>query len=423
MTFARFYRYDFAVTQIFTDSGLSSKYDGICISAHLLSYTPTSVIQLLNETKKPFFIDPMTFVFARDIGNICRNGIVRRSYRKLMSDYGPPFSSCSANAKLTSSSFEKSFGVLDDTLINDVCKRVLNFQQTKCNISTGFAKYDKLLKKKGFEPHSVFPDFLVAPYFFAGHRGPGWYEISLGLARQARELKGDAKLYPVICISKDILWDNAQISDIVKDYEGFDGYLLWVDDLDEENVSYVLKGLKTLIVKLATYTKPVLSLYGGYLCDLLGKFGLTGYSSGICYGESRSVDARGGGAGNRYYVPSAHLKVSEDLANAFFAESGKNKNLMCRCPTCSEIHNSLSSSSSPQEYSDLFFAHMDFLDFRRHFVNVKFEEKRNLDTSNKTQVAASLGGDIQAISDVDRIPGHPSELTPDHLRVWRTLFE
>lgn len=322
------------------------------------------------------------------------------------------------------SKFKKSDGVIDDLLIADVCKRVLSYQQTKCQINTGFAKYDKLLKKKGIVLQPLSPDFLVAPYFFASKYGSEWYAISLRFAEQARNLKGKAELYPVICISQDVLFDKTQVSNIVNDYKGFDGYLIWLDDLDEENLaSDELDGLKLLISGLSAYGKPVYSLYGGYLCDLLSKFGLTGYSSGICYGEKRSVDAQGGGAGNRYYIPTVHVKISEDLANAFFAESNKNKNLMCKCPTCSNIRNTLSSSLGSKEYADLFFTQMDFLDFRRHFVSVKFQEMMALSTMTKDEVAASLDKDIQTISDIDSIPsGHPSELTQHHLRIWRTLF-
>jgi len=402
---------------------LLSRYYGITISAHMLSYTPTSVIQLLSETGKPFFIDPMTFVFGRNIDNISRGNKIRRSYKKLMDDYGSPFSDCTSGIRLKPSRFQKSNGEIDDSLIIDVCKRVLSFQQKKCRMNTGFAKYGKLLKDKSLFSRSLSPEFLVAPYFFAGYHGSEWYRINLRFAEQAKTLKGSAKLYPVICISKDALLDETQVSNIVEDYEGFDGYLIWIDDLDEETVSSeLLDGLKKLIAGLATYGNPVYSLYGGYLCDLLGKFGLSGYSSGICYGEKRSVDAKGGGAGNRYYVPTVHVKISEDLANAFFAESNKNKNLMCSCPTCSEIHDGLSPSLNSKGYSDLFFAQMDFFDFRRHFVSVKFQEMNALATMNKSQVGALLDKDIQAISNIEPISEHPSELTSYHLRIWRTLF-
>lgn len=425
MSFKRFYRYDFAVTQVFIDLG--SKYYGISVSAHILAYTPTSVVQILNETRKPFFVDPMTFVFARDLENISKNGKIKRSYFKLIEEYGDPFSQCatdehSVGNQLIPSQFKDANGELDISAINRICKRILNCQSEKCVVTTDFDKYKRILKK-GSVPISVSPIFLVAPYFFADQYGGEWYNISLQFAKEARSLKGDAQLYPVICISNDILLNEAQILKVVNDYEGFDGYLIWIDDLDEDNVSPPeLKNLKTLISNLASYGKPVYSLYGGYLCDLLRKFGLSGYSSGICYGERRSVDVKGGGAGNRFYIPTAHLKISDDQANLFFSLSEKNKVLMCTCPTCSDISNKLPSGLDSKQYADNFFALMDFLDFRRHFVNVKYQENNELDNMNNRQIRAMLDENIQAIAQADNIPGTPSELKPRHLRFWSTLF-
>lgn len=425
MSFARFYRYDFAVTQVFTDIGMTSKYYGISISAHLLSYTPISVIQLLNQTKKPFFIDPMTFVFARDIGNISGDNGIRRSYKRLMEDYGPPFTICGSGTRLRPTAFQKPDGTIVDKIVAEVCKRVLDYQKTKIQTNTGFAKYAKLLKKRGYSNLQLLsPDFLVAPYFYAERHGDEWYNISLRFAKQASILKESAKLYPVICISRESLYDETEVLNIVKDYEGFDGYLIWVSDLDEQELApHELLGLKALISGLSNYGKPVYSLYGGYLCDLLAKFGLQGYSSGICYGEKRGVDTRGGGAGNRYYIPTVHLKISADLANAFYAASDKNKRLLCECPICSKIQAGLSPHLSPNEYFDRFFHKMGFLDFRRHFVCVKSQEANTLAAQNPSQIVSSLEKDIAAIQDVDRIPDHPPQLEPRHLMVWRTLFE
>jgi hypothetical protein len=420
MNFKRFYRYDFAVTQVLND--LTSKYYGIVINAHILSYSPTSVFQILNETKKPFFIDPWTFVFARDLDTISKNGKIRKSYCKLIEDYGLPFSQCESGIQLIPSQFKNANGELDTAIISGICKTILQFQHSKLRVSTNFSKYDRILKK-GITPHPVSPSFLVAPYFFANQHGDEWYNISLQFAKEARDLKGDEQLCPVICIASDVLWDETQISNIVQDYKGFDGYLIWVDNLDEKNISdFELKGLKSLISKLAAYDKPVYSLYGGFLFDLLRKFGLSGYSSGICYGERRSVDTKGGGAGNRYYVPTVHLKISEDLANLFFAESERNRNLMCSCSTCSEISSNILSSLNAKEYSDRFFTLMDFLDFRRHFVNVSYQESEALENMNNEQILAMLNNNIQTISNIDSFLGKPSELSPRHLRFWRTLF-
>ena len=422
LPFHRFYKYDFASTQVFL--GLSSKYYGVSVSAHVLAYTPTSVVQLLSQIRKPFFIDPITYVFARSLKNISRNGRMRRSFRKLVeNDYASPFTQCvTSNSALTPMVFKNLSGALDDSVISAMCKQVLDFQRTKCGTPTSFPKYDKLLKK-GIVLNPLAPTFLVAPYFFAERHGDDWYKISLRSAQLARNLKQGFDLYAVICISRDMLWDLTQVRNLVLDYRNHDGYVIWIDDFDETALtSSDIIGVRDLVSGLAEYGKPVYSLYGGYLCDLLGKMGLSGYSSGICYGEKRSVDAAGGGAGNRYYVTISHSKISEDLANAFFAQSKGNLRFMCSCQTCSDIRRNISSSATPQEYADRFFAQMEFLDYRRHFANVKYQEMNALESMTPTQVRDSLDLDIASVSSIDPFPGQQQELRPFSLRIWKTLF-
>lgn len=420
MNFKRFYRFDFAVTQVLNEK--IDKYYGIVISAHILTYTPRSVVQILNETRKPFFIDPMTFVFARDIDNISRNGKIRKSYRKLIDEYGTPFTKTINGLRLSPSDFKDANGDLDDSIIAQASRRVLDCQINKCVVSADFRKYDRLLKK-GISPSTMKPSFLVAPYFYINRTDDDWYEISLRFSQIANEIKGESELYPVICISGNIIWDQSQISKIIRDYEGFDGYLLWVNNFNEQKLtSNEINGIKSLIAGLSASGKPVYSLYGGYLCDLLSKFGLNGYSSGICYGEKRSVDTRGGGAGNRYYIPTVHLKISDGLANAFFSESDGNRRLLCSCPTCAGIRDSISGSISTIDYVDAFFARMDFLDFRRHFVDIKFNEMRELESLDVTGVKNSLENDISEIMNIDGFSGQPEELDGRNLRIWLNLF-
>lgn len=389
----------------------------------LLYDTQHACMHALNETAKPFFIDPMTFAFARDLSNVSKDGRIRKSYSMLAQDYGSPFSDCVSGHPLIPSQFRNDTLQLDDSLISGICKTILDFQRSIMPATTDFSKYNRILKK-GIPPHPVSPSFLVAPYFYVKRYGGEWYATSLRFAERARDLKGESELYPVICISRDILWDETQISRIVTDYEGFDGYLIWIDGADEKSLSeHELTGFKTLVSKLAAFGKPIYSLYGGYLCDLLGKFGLSGYCSGICYGESRSVDTKGGGAGNRYYIPTAHLKISEDLANAFFSASDGNSNLLCSCPICSEIREGLPSSLDRREFIARFFTQMDFFDFRRHFVNVKFQEEMILENMSNDEVLDALNNDARILFEIDSFPGQPSELSRHHLLSWRTLFE
>ena len=416
----RFYRYDFAVTSLFSELGFT--YYGIAVSAHILSYTPTSVVQLLSTTEKPFFVDPMTFVFAREQEAIARNGRMRKSYSKLMHAYGPPFSECDNGRQLSPSQFKDQGGQPDDTTIRNACQRILSYQVDGLRAAASLAKYMTLLKK-GVPLRMVSPSFLLTPYFFFLNTRDEWYKIALRFAQISQSLKGEKELYAVLCLARDMLYEPVELRRLISDYAGYDGYFIWVDGLREEVLgSDDLAGLKNLIQGLASYGKPVYSLYGGYVCDLLSKFGLTGYSSGICYGESRRVDTRGGGAGNRYYIRHSHLKISEELAEAFYGISDKNLRLLCSCPTCEGIRARLPEGLDSQRFSDNFFTAMDFLDFRRHFMYSKQLETTALDTMTNEEVLAALDRDVEQLANIDPFIGQPEELYPLHLRRWRSLF-
>ncbi len=425
VNFRRFYRFDTTSTEVFKE--LKDKYYGIVVSAHILSYTPTSVIQLLNAVDKPFFIDPFTHVFARDIDIIRstkgkKKGI-KNSFKKLMDDYGVPFSNCKTGKAFAPTMF-KQVSSFDDTLIDTCCKIVLDFQRTKCKVTTSFPKYEKLLKREQL-PQSVYPSFLVAPYFYIDKYSSDWYAITERFAKRSLLFKGNDKLYAVICISTNMLYNTTNLDKMVTDYDGFDGYLIWINNLDEENITTdELEGLRRLIKKLVEYGKPVHSLYGGFLMDLLAKFGLTGYSSGICYGETRNVDSRGGGAGVRHYVPTIHIKISAGIANEFFALSNKNLQLLCSCDVCSAIRSKIPKSLSAKDYTDRFFTNMSFLDHRRHFVTVKYDEIAFIENNGETSIDKKLQKEIGDIDDADPIPKDPPpELKSKHLKVWRKLFQ
>lgn len=388
----------------------------------MLSYTPMSVVQLLSVTEKPFFIDPMTFVFARSPDTIARNGRTRRSYSKLMAAYGPPFSECNGRV-LSASQFRDQSGQLDDGRLLDACRNVITYQLTGYNAVTGLKKYLDLLERGGTPMRPLSPDFLVSPYFYARSTRDEWYSISLRCAQLSRTIKGDKELYAVICVSRDMLYDSTQIQQVVRDYSGHDGYIVWIDGFREDELGTDdLVGMRSLVEGLSQTGKPVLSMYGGYVCDLLSKFGLAGYVSGICYGESRSVDAKGGGAGNRYYVRQSHLKISEELARNFYSVSDNNVRFLCSCPTCQGVRSRLPPGLDSQQISDNFFTGLDFLDFRRHFMHSKHLEEVDLESMSVTDALASLDRDIAAVESFDEYIGQPPELFPLHLRRWRNLF-
>jgi len=176
------------------------------------------------------------------------------------------------------------------------------------------------------------------------------------------------------------------ISKIKNDYAGFDGLIFWgssKNNEENEDLSY-LEGLKRFVSLLAELEKPVYSLYGGYFTAMLSKYGLTGYSSGICYGINKHVDAHptGGGRPRRYYLPFSHIKVLETNARTFFADYTKgNYKLLCKCDTCEKIKEKVEEKFAiqdviidPVQYVDNFFARFSMIDLRQHFMDCRHAE-------------------------------------------------
>ena len=75
-------------------------YDGIVISAYFAAFYRSSSPVILRTLNKPFFFDPATYAFARDIENIRRDGRLRKSFQKLVDYYGGDFKSILAIRQL-----------------------------------------------------------------------------------------------------------------------------------------------------------------------------------------------------------------------------------------------------------------------------------------------------------------------------------
>ena len=216
----KYYRFGVAEKTAFRDK--SDSYHGIVISAHIVAYYSTSIREFLRTIGKPFFVDPMTYVFARDPDHIKRKGKLRKSYKKLSERYGEVIENIAGITPLDPHVFT------DAGVIDDFASIVLSFQEQILGAPHGsLQKYFKILGEEAEEKIQA-PEFLVAPYFYASSYNDPWYEISLKLAKRSNELKGNNQLYTVICISSEMLLDSSLISQIRSDYSGFDGLIYWV---------------------------------------------------------------------------------------------------------------------------------------------------------------------------------------------------
>jgi hypothetical protein len=406
----------------------------------MLAYTESSVyatlMKALQEGRSlPFFIDPMTYVFGRRIDNLRIDGNVKKSFRQLMAEYGPTIAACESKGELQLDQFILADGSLNQSVVQEIVQHVLTFQRDKLNAfstKSSVPKYAKILKKTP-PTGRLIPSFLVAPYFYWGSRNDPFYRINLALSRAADSNKGDMKLYAVLCFSKELLLDEEALTEIVKDYGGFDGYLIWISGLDEEKtLRPYFSGLGSLVRKITEYKKPVYSLYGGYLMLILSKFGLTGLSTGICYGASRDVDApvATGGGQERYYLPALHLKRMESNLRLSLSVSANNVALLCDCELCDSIEKKLAKSlpMPAKSYVDQFFDSLGSTKngFREHFVRARHKEALMIEGETVSETAARLKLEALQIDNTDPSPPLPppfqNPFTSAHLRDWSQVL-
>lgn len=372
-------------------------YHGMVVGAHFAAFYNDWTPTFLRKLNKPFFVDPMTYVFARDLQNIKKNDEMRKSYEKLIDWYGPPLKTLVTSRQLIPKDFLVQ-GKFNTALVNELVSKSLSFQTDLSKLKTpsqeSLMKYAKMLEKVETEGLKK-PSFLVAPYFFFPSVYDPWYKISLEIAQAAKKLDADP-VYCVICASKEILLDKSAIGRIVKDYEDFDGYIVWFSDLDEEDdAAEYLYGFRNFLSALSRFEKPIYLLYGGYFSLLLTKLisHVSGYCRSICYGISKDVDAempKGGGAPRRYYFNLTHTKLPESVARSFFSD---NPDLLCKCRICSAIRREIERTSQALgrvQQIGRFFDRFDFTESRKHFVLSHFDELKNVSKHTIDEVSKSL---------------------------------
>lgn len=277
-------------------------------------------------------------------------------------------------------------------------------------------EYTKILGKKTEAP---VPLFLTTPYFYFTSIDDPWYEISIKIAKQSIKLKGKHKLYVILCFSKELLCHEDYIEKVVKDYNGFDGYLIWISDFDEKIVSEeYLSGLKIFVNKLSKSKKPIFTVYGEFFSLLLSKLGLTGYSRGICYGDSKSVDAyvTGGRPPRRYYLNLLHIKLSESIARTFFSD---NPGLLCKCKICSEVLRKVRSTENVKKIGE-FFDNIDFIkEAKQHFMVMHTKE---IDTISKNSLETLKKELEQEYEKSEKLNLGVYGISNRHIKRWKQIL-
>ena len=398
-----------------------TKYYGIAVGANLAAFYPDWLPTFIRAVRKPFFVDPVTYVFARSLENIKKDNEVKKSFHKLAKAYGDKLTDLieKEGRQLIPRDF-LSNRRWNTEFMEELVKNVIDFQMEimQAPSQPSLLEYAEILGEK--IPEEVKgPDFLVAPYFYSPSCHDPWYGISLEAAKRAISFKGSLPLFAVICTSRELLLNKADIKQVAKDYDEFAGYILWISGFDEkqEGEEY-LAGLIDMVKELAKEKKPVYTLYGEYFSTMISKFGLSGYCRGICYGASKSVDAAGGGGARlpqRYYIELNHGKLSETVARTFFTD---NPGELCKCEVCSNVIKHIHESDPAKKIAG-FFDQVDFESTRAHFLVMHAKELEELAAAQLKDIVKQLKANAQRCHD---LKAQFYNISDDHLHRWQSVL-
>jgi hypothetical protein len=300
-------------------------FDGLILGANLVEATPGATSSLLvkfagRKRNIPYLIDPMTYAFGtyidRDSGRVredldwikseqkVRKKIVRtvkRSYAKLAPRYG----------ELISQAVNSSRAIVPEALVAaatpEFCRRVVAYQMER--LKEEFEADEELQK---FADEVPTPAAVLAPYFYVEpSREEEWLQTNVRLAKQTVEATPGIPVHAVLCADSSVLLKADVMNGLVQQLPetGIAGVWLWFSRFWEERASLgELRILRELTEQLSS-RMSVYNLHGGFFSLALCKYGMSGISHGVGYGEQKDVIPVIGQSTPmvRYYVPP--LKV------------------------------------------------------------------------------------------------------------------
>ena len=364
-------------------------YSGVVVPAHIASYYAKFCTEFIGSLQKPYFIDPITYIFARrpsallrfvkdrkghtkrDAAGKKQKGDMKRSFRKIVEAYGELITNVvQAGRPLEVSDFA------NDRLVSEFVTKVVNFQKsTLASLPPKYKKYAKFAQRLGkdFSSQENLPVLLMAPYFSV--EDPKWVSVNIDLIGRTKKISSDLPTFATIAAPLDRL--AASGKRLVEQYKTAnpDGFFLWVDDFSGTTEIGSLRVVRNFVRDLATLGKPIVALYGDAYCLVLKHFGLTGFACGICYGEKRSVDQDTDVEGQippRYYIAQLKKKI-EIETEARRRDPSKFPSLRCPCDVCTRTTN---------------LADLDEAQTREHFMLARSAEVAQLRNGQTAQAMA-----------------------------------
>lgn len=345
MTVRRFFRYGVAAEKKIFEAN-STAFDGLVIPAHL-ACDQRSLATFVRKLNKPYFVDPMTFSFAvQDNDFTAENGELKRSYRKLTESIEWPIEIDFSTSQRLAAPAVSAVIVQSPQRWSAFVRSILDLQKKLTKDPEEEKEIKKLLKlieetgqELDFDPEQMetesSPAWLVPPYFFFDNYADPWYDINNDAFRTARGMEPEQALYACIAAGKDWL-STAAFTKVVQDFAQADGFVVWIDEFWEFGQSPEMLTRLRLLVKTLSQggSKGVFLLYSNMFGTFLADDGLTGYSSGLGYGDNKArLSATGGLPAPRYFVPGLYQNLVREELVPFLRSFGS---VACDCEICRE---------------------------------------------------------------------------------------
>lgn len=426
----KYYRYGIAAEKtLLVDN--DDTYHGLVFPAHLAVDQEASLPVFVKKADKPYFVDPMTYVFGFDTSMVATStgDELRRSWEKMFERHQHAFPATIAQeeflhgSRLRPSDFRAQEG-WDEESLAAFANASLEIQRGLTTEDPALDRYQELAEAEG-QTLSISnltrqPEFLVAPYFFWRSRQDPWYDVAIKLAETTASLEEDENVAAVLAMDRAVLQGEDDFGELASDFGDVDGFLVWVDGFSGYTASSEeLRQYRDLTDSLSSGGKFVISLYGSFLCGILSKFGMTGYSSGICYGQRKAKDTSGGGViPSRYFDPMSYTKLTKPDFEAFLSQLGPR----CDCEVC-EMARDSSDSRGYFGFMETFFTPSGEADeslLKTHYMKSLHGELRQAAEMDPGGLEETLEAKQQELEEEHRIFFTQEA---QHLERWTDLLE
>ncbi|MFH1549937.1 MAG: hypothetical protein ABIH04_05200, partial [Planctomycetota bacterium] len=273
---------------ILSDLAKRDAYDGLVIPANILLYQHKATpLAIYNSDGKPFFVDPMSYLFGQPYEYF------KRRVKNKGTSFKPSFDKLMQAHGLNSQThLHIDYTQLLDTLHNRK-EKMQAFVANCLELQESTAKASFAENAKGFLNEKdisriapkMAPEFLIPPYFL---NDKDTINLNIEILNMALRTDYSEKIRPLVYVKpEDLTTDFGKA--LLREYASmpFRGYCLWVDNFSEYDAeeSTIADYIDFVHALSGGSKKELLIMYGGYFSFVLFYFGVSTVCHGILYGE------------------------------------------------------------------------------------------------------------------------------------------